>query len=354
MAAALNVWLEKAGELLLAPVSMSCGEFPTWRLSNFHGGERLWHSSYSPSILGGCTLYMSLENAMPTVLLRSPKTGRLTPSLSSSVQDAMYLTYFVSKGNEEEQKVSEQNGHPWISYAAVAAVALLSGLGYLASGQWVEGESGSAKAGVAVLRTLFTFAPALVAFFVATRQQRKAEERMAAQLSKLRSQLNQYVRLQAVQNELHTVERLAKVARSAVRQTGNSSNELFSAISYVTEPHAKERLVERFRHHADGLVTVLTAVNEEMSESGRKIYEGITADQPMNIMDRADYNSEKGLEYAETMIKKRGIQDGVKQLQSSVEQARVVQAQLNSTTSELNKLGRMSSSATMNVIEETK
>lgn len=277
---------------------------------------------------------------MQNVLLRHPRTGRVIPSLLSSIQDAKYLTYSVAKSNQEGEDVSDHQEHPWLSYAIFAFLALLSSIGYLASGQWFEGESGSAKAGLAIVRTLFTFAPALFAFFIAARQQRKAERLMAEKLTTLQGQLEQFVRLQSVQNEIDKVERLAKVARSAVRQTGNSSRELFGAISYVSEPHAKERLVERFTHHADGLVTVLTAVNEEMSECGRKIYEGLTADQPMNIVDRADYNSARGLEYADSVIKKRGIQDGVKQLQSSVEQARLVQAQLVNTTSQIAQIAQ--------------
>jgi hypothetical protein len=222
-------------------------------------------------------------------------------------------------------------------YVAVGAAALLSAFGWYALGKWVRPDDPGTKFLLAFMRTVFTLLPALVAFWVANRRQREAERQMALRLDSLKMLMGQYQRLQSVDNELATMDRLAKVARHAVVSTGASSKELFGAIEAVQDRASKDLLLERYRHHTNSVVTVLNAVSEQLSESGRSISENITADDSINIVERADANATNGLAYATKIIETRGIGDGLKQLKTSIDRAQSLQGQISEAVEQMEK-----------------
>ena len=213
-------------------------------------------------------------------------------------------------------------------YVAIGGAALLSAFGWYAVGTWMDASDPGLKFILAILRTVFTLFPALVAFMVASKRQKEVQRRMALKLDVLKNLMTDYQRLQSVDHELKTMDRLSKVARNAVMNTAASSQELFGAIEAVVDKPSKDLLLERFRHHTSSVVTILSAVNEQLSESGRAISENITADDQINIVERANKNTESGLELAQKMIETRGIGDGMRQLKTSIEQAQSLQAQL--------------------------
>lgn len=220
-------------------------------------------------------------------------------------------------------------------YVWIGSAALLSAFGWYAVGTWMRPSDAGGQIIAAILRTVFTLLPALAAFIVASRRQKEVQRRMAIKLDALRDLMNGYQRLQSVDHELKTMDRLSRVARNAVINTASSSQELFSAIEAVPNKTSKDLLLERFRHHTSSVVTILSAVNEQLSESGRAISENITADDQINIVERANMNAESGLELAQKMIETRGIGDGMRQLKTSIEQAQSLQAQLASTVQTL-------------------
>jgi hypothetical protein len=227
-----------------------------------------------------------------------------------------------------ENNASDGSVGLW-GHILVIAAALVSGGGwYFLDRIWLPDDPAS-KIAHAFGRTLLTLLPAFVAFLVASWRQRRTEENMAKKVERIGVLVKQYVRLRSVQNELETVDRLAKVARNATVQTGASASELFRAIEAVKDPVAKDLLLERYRHHTNSFVTLLSAVNEQLSESGRAISEAVTADDAINIIDRADKNAEDGLRYAEKIIQNRGIGEGLKVLNSTIEKARELQGAIN-------------------------
>lgn len=233
--------------------------------------------------------------------------------------------------------MTQEHGPGWLSYILVASAALVSGIGFFFSGQWIDGDDPSAKIGLAVFRTGLTLLPALAAYSVASWRQRKLERSMAAQIDGIKALLEEYARLQSVQNELDTIDRLAKVARSAVIQMGTSATELLRTIESIRDSDGKQMLLERYRTHTSNVVTLLNAVGEQVSESGQQISYDLTSDEPIHIVARADQNVAGGLAYAEKIIGSRGIGDGVKQLKSAIERAQDLQKQIASTVDSLSE-----------------
>lgn len=220
-------------------------------------------------------------------------------------------------------------------HVAIGVAAIASGLGYWALGEWMQPADPASKFVLAAMRTIFTLLPALVAFAVASRRQRQAEEQMAGKLDSLKKLMGNYQRLQSVESELKIMDRLAKVARNTVVSTGSSSQELFRAIEAVQSKAEKDLLLERYRNHTGSVVTVLTAVSEQLSESGRTISENVTADDKIDIIDRADKNAEDGLKYAQKIIDTRGIGDGLQQLKSSMDRAHLLQGQITTAVKQM-------------------
>lgn len=214
---------------------------------------------------------------------------------------------------------------------AIGGAALFSAFGWYAVGTWIKPSDPSGQFIVAILRTAFTLFPALVAFLVANKRQKEVQRHMALKLDALKNLITDYQRLQSVDHELETMDRLSKVARNAVMLTAASSQELFGAIESVADKKSKDLLLERFRHHTSSVVTMLLAVDEQLSESGRAISENITADKEINIVERANQNAESGLALAQRMIETRGIGDGIRQLKTSIAQAQSLQSRLAST-----------------------
>ena len=89
----------------------------------------------------------------------------------------------------------------------------------------------------------------------------------------------------------------------------------------VDDPRVKERLVERYRSHTNNVVTVLSAVSEQMEESGRSIHRELSAEDAVHILERERNNANRGLDYAREIMEQRGIADGVKKLIFAAEQA---------------------------------
>lgn len=238
------------------------------------------------------------------------------------------------------QEIAEINKMPNAAiglsgYMAIGAAALFSAFGWYAVGKWMDPGDPGVKYILAILRTVFTLLPALVAFWVANRRQRAIQQGMARKLDVLSNLMIDYQKLQSVEHELKTMDRLSKVARNAVMTTAASSQELFGAIESVSDKGSRDLLLERYRHHTNSVVTILSAVNEQLSESGRAISENITAEDKIDIVERATKNAESGFALAQKMIDTRGIGDGIRQLKTSIEQAQSLQAQLTSTVKTL-------------------
>jgi len=215
------------------------------------------------------------------------------------------------------------------SFVFLGAAAALSAFGWFAVDKWIPADSalGSSIA-VSVLRTIFTLLPAGAAFLIANRRQKAVYRSVASRLTQLKAQLVHFQRVRRIEHELHTMDRLSKVAREAVKNTASSAKELFGAIESVGDPRIKERLVDRYRTHTNSVVTVLTAVSEQMEESGRAIERELTADEQIHVLDRERQNATKGIEYARDILDQRGIAEGMQQLQLAGESAKHLQQEL--------------------------
>jgi hypothetical protein len=218
--------------------------------------------------------------------------------------------------------------HDYATYVWIGVAGLVSATGWLAADKWVAADSPAASVAVALMRTLFTLLPAAIAWWIASRRQRSVHQALSRQLDELKAKMAQSRRLSTIQIELDTMNRLAKVSRSAVKDTASTANALLQAIDTVVDPATKERLAERFRIHSDGLRTVLIAVNEELQESGRTIARELTAEDAIHILEREEQTNAKGIELAEKLAQQRGLHDGVRALAAASEQARQIQVTL--------------------------
>lgn len=217
-----------------------------------------------------------------------------------------------------------------IGYGAIVAAAIFSAFGWFAVDKWVPTDTDGSSVVIAILRTLFTLIPALVGFWIATRRQRRVHRLIATRLGDLRASISEFQRIRRIEHELHTMDRMAKVAREAVKNTASSSKELFGAIEAVDDPRVKERLVDRYRYHTNNVATVLSAVSEQLEESGRAIQRELTAEELVPILEREKANSAMGIEHAREIMEQRGIIDGVQQLSFAAEQASRLQLELSS------------------------
>ncbi|MEH6419661.1 hypothetical protein [Pseudomonas sp. CGJS7] len=215
-------------------------------------------------------------------------------------------------------------------YTAIGASAIVSALGWFSIDRWVPVSGDGSAVMVALLRTIFTLLPAIVGFWIAMRRQRDTHKAITLRLADLRSKVSEYQRVRKIEHELHTMDRMAKVAREAVKNTASSSKELLGAIEAVDEPRVKERLVERYRYHTNNVVTVLSAVAEQMEQSGRSIQLELTADDAIPILEREKLNTSRGIEHAREIMEQRGIVDGLQQLNFAAEQASKLQLELSS------------------------
>jgi hypothetical protein len=215
-------------------------------------------------------------------------------------------------------------------YIAIGVAATLSAFGWFAVDRWLPSNGDGSSIIIAVLRTMFTLLPAVAGFMIASRRQRKTHRMISAKLENLRGSMSEFQRIRGIEHELHTIDRLAKVAREAVKNTASSAKELFGAIEAVDDPRVKERLVERYRYHTNNVVTVLSAVSEQMEESGRSIQRELTAEDSVHILEREKTNTARGVEYAREIMEQRGIADGLKQLTFAAEQASQLQLELSS------------------------
>lgn len=215
-------------------------------------------------------------------------------------------------------------------YVAIAGTAIFSAFGWFAIDRWIPTVGDGAPVIVAVMRTIFTLLPAVAGFVIANRRQKKTHRVLSQRLEQLRVSLDEFQRVREIEHELRTMDRLTRVAREAVKNTASSAKELFGAIEAVDDPRIKERLVERYRNHTNNVVTVLSAVNEQMEESGRAIYRELSADEAIHILDRDRSNTARGVEYAREIMQQRGIADGVEQLTFAADQASRLQSELSS------------------------
>lgn len=215
-------------------------------------------------------------------------------------------------------------------YTAIGASAILSALGWFSIEKWGPVSQDGSAVLVAMLRTIFTLFPAMVGFWIATRNQRKTHRLITLRLEELKSKMLESQRTRVIEHELHTMDRMARVAREAVKNTASSSKELLGAIEAVDDTRVKERLIERYRYHTNNVVTVLSAVNEQMEESGRSIQRELTAEDAVPILDREKANTARGIDHAREIMEQRGIIDGLKQLNFASEQASRLQLELSS------------------------
>jgi hypothetical protein len=222
--------------------------------------------------------------------------------------------------------------HEYGSYIAVGAAALLSAAGWISAGKWLPADSAGLSFGVAILRTIFTLLPAAVAWWIATRRQRRVHQELSNRLDVLKASLASLDSLESIENELETMNRLASVSRAAVKDTAVSANELLRAIELVPDDITKERLVDRFRNHSTGLRTVLSAVNDELEDSGRRIAKQLSAEEEIHILEREERTNTQGIEFARKLAEQRGLIDGVRQLTEASDQARQLQLALSSLT----------------------
>lgn len=215
-------------------------------------------------------------------------------------------------------------------YSAIGASAIFSAFGWFAVDKWIPSDVDGSTVIIAVLRTVFTLIPAVVGFLMAGRRQRRTHRLISLRLEELREGLAEFKQIRRVEHELHTMDRLAKVAREAVKNTASSSKELLEAIEAVDDPRVQERLVEKYRNQTNSVVTVLSAVSEQMEDSGRAIYGELTADDAVHILEREKSNTAKGIEYARDIMEQRGIIDGLQQLNFASQQASKLQLELSS------------------------
>lgn len=193
---------------------------------------------------------------------------------------------------------SEQGGGDKLGYVAIAVSAVISAFGWFALDKWQAQSNEGTQVIVAVFRTVFSLLPAAAGFIIANRRQKRTHRALSKRLEDLKAGLVEYQRIATVEHELRTMDRLAKVAREAVKNTASSAKELLGAIEGVDDQRVKERLVERYRYHTNNVVTVLSAVSEQMEESGRSIQRELTAEDAVHILEREKSNTAKGLDHA--------------------------------------------------------
>lgn len=215
-----------------------------------------------------------------------------------------------------------------LGYTLIGVSAIVSALGWFSIDRWVDVTGEGSAVLTALLRTTCTLLPAIVGFWMAMRRQRATHHAVALRLNDLRAKVAEYQRVRRIEHELHTMDRMAKVAREAVKNTASSAKELLGAIEAVDDPHVKERLVERYRNHTNNVVTVLAAVNEQMEQSGRGIQSELTAEDAIHVLEREKVNTAKGIEHAREIMEQRGIVDGVDQLKFAAEQAKLLQSEM--------------------------
>jgi hypothetical protein len=149
-------------------------------------------------------------------------------------------------------------------------------------------------------------------------------------LEDLRNSLAELQSLRRIEHEVQTMNRLSKVAREAVKNTAASAQELLGAIRAVDDGRVQERLVDRYRTHTNNVVTVLSAVGEQMEESGVAIYRELNAEEEIHVLDREKKTTSLGIDYAREIMKQRGIEEGRDQLRFAFEQASLLQAEVTS------------------------
>lgn len=213
-------------------------------------------------------------------------------------------------------------------YVGVFIATLVSAFGLISVDQWIPPEGSGAVVGVAVFRTIFALLPAAVAYWAASRRQKRAHKQLIAELTELKTKFDNLERLNRIEDELNTMGRLSKVAKAAGKGTATSLAELLSAIQLVPDGVSKERLVQRYRAHNDGLVATLAIVHEELEESGRAIATQLNADQELHILEREKKNAAQGIEFARELAEQRGLSEGFRQLAEASSQAKQLQAAL--------------------------
>ncbi len=223
----------------------------------------------------------------------------------------------------------EKHGGDTLGYLGIAAAAIISALGWFSLEKFAPPGGENSHFVIAFMRTLFTLLPAAAAFWIAGWRQRRTHKHLSLKLEQLKSSMIQFQRLQRIEHEIHTMDRLAKVAREAVKNTAVSAKELLGAIEGVDDPRTKERLTERYRYHTNNVITVLSAVSEQMEDSGRAIQRELTAEDSVHILEREKSNTSQGVLLAKEIMEQRGITDGLKQLTFASEQATQLQNQLS-------------------------
>ncbi|MGL4231920.1 MAG: hypothetical protein ACRCWJ_11210 [Casimicrobium sp.] len=215
-------------------------------------------------------------------------------------------------------------------YLVVIFGAVASALGWISLDRLPEALARESPLLIIAARTVLVLLPALVAYWVATRKQRDTHKRLLTEIDALKSQFLGLERLGRVEDELNTMNRLSKVARSAAKGTASSLNELLAAIELVPDHASKERLIQRYKTHNDGLVAVLATVNEELEQSGHAIATQLLADEQMHVLAREQKATTEGLELARGLAERRGLTEGLRQLSDASEQAKKLQFAMTS------------------------
>lgn len=215
-----------------------------------------------------------------------------------------------------------------LGYIGIAIAAIVSALGLFGIEKIVVADTENGRFVIAFMKTLFSLLPAAAAFWIAHWRQRKTHKNISMQLARLKKGLDELERIRRIEHELHTMERLAKVAREVGKNTASSAKELLGVIEGIDDPWAKERLTQRYRYLTNNVITVLSAVGEQMEDSGKSIQRELTADESIHVLEREKSNITLGIQHAKEMMEQRGIIDGLKQLTFASEQAAALQNQL--------------------------
>lgn len=214
-------------------------------------------------------------------------------------------------------------------FAAVVITAAASAIGWISLDRIPDAVVRESPLLLTAARTFLTLLPAAIAYWFATRRQRATHTRLLGELDGLKSEFLSLERLSRVEDELNTMNRLSKVARAASKGTAASLNELLNAIQLVPDHASKERLVQRYKTHNDGLVAVLATVNEELEESGRSIASQLIADEQMHVLEREKKANLHGVELARDLAERRGLSEGFRQLTDASEQAKKLQVTMS-------------------------
>lgn len=215
-----------------------------------------------------------------------------------------------------------------LGYLGIAVAAIISAIGWFSIEKFAVADQESGHFVIAFMKMLFTLLPAAAAFWIANLRQRKIHKALSIQLEQLKVNLNEFQRIRRIEHELHTMERLAKVAREVGKNTAVSAKELLGVIESVDDPLTKERLTQRYRYLTNNVITVISAVSEQMEDSGKSIQRELTADDSIHIMEREKSNIALGVQHAKEIMEQRGIIDGLEQLTFASEQAAKLQTQL--------------------------